>query len=86
MSEAVNIDVPKDATVDVAEDVPAGESLAVPVAELRPALEAVLMVVDQPVTAAELATALELPEPEVTEIIEDLEREYAEQQRGFTLR
>lgn len=52
----------------------------------RSAIEAVLMVVDQPVTAAELATALELPEPEVTEIIEDLEREYAEQQRGFTLR
>ena len=50
------------------------------------AIEAVLMVVDQPVTAAELATALELPEPEVTGIIERLECEYAEQQRGFTLR
>jgi len=52
----------------------------------RSAIEAVLMVVDQPVTAAELATALELPEPDVTEIIEQLEREYTEQQRGFTLR
>lgn len=52
----------------------------------RSAIEAVLMVVDQPVTAGELATALELPEPEVVETIEDLEREYAEQQRGFSLR
>lgn len=52
----------------------------------RSAIEAVLMVVDQPVTAAELATALELPEPDVTSIIDELEHEYAEQQRGFTLR
>lgn len=52
----------------------------------RSAIEAVLMVVDQPVTANELATALKLPEPEVVELIEDLEREYASQQRGFTLR
>lgn len=52
----------------------------------RSAIEAVLMVVDQPVTANELATALELPEHEVVEAIEDLERGYAEQRRGFALR
>ncbi|HWC22564.1 MAG TPA: SMC-Scp complex subunit ScpB [Flexivirga sp.] len=51
----------------------------------RSAIEAILMVVDQPVTAEELATALELPETEVVEAIEGLEREYAEQHRGFAL-
>jgi len=51
----------------------------------RSAIEAILMVVDQPVTAEELATALELPEPEVVEAIAQLEREYAEQHRGFAL-
>ncbi|WP_265446340.1 SMC-Scp complex subunit ScpB [Flexivirga meconopsidis] len=52
----------------------------------RSAIEAVLMVVDQPVTADELAVALELPVDEVTAIIEGLEAEYEQQQRGFTLR
>ncbi|MFC6706765.1 SMC-Scp complex subunit ScpB [Flexivirga alba] len=52
----------------------------------RSAIEAILMVVDQPVTAYEIATALELPEAEVVEAIEDLEREYAAQHRGFALR
>ena len=36
------------------------------------ALEAVLMVVDQPVSSAELAATLELPEPEVEELLRGL--------------
>ena len=52
----------------------------------RSALEAVLMVVDEPVTEVALASALELPVDDVREHLEGLEREYAEQQRGFTLR
>ena len=44
------------------------------------------MVVDQPVTEVALASALELPTDDVRAHLEDLEREYAEQQRGFTLR
>lgn len=52
----------------------------------RSAIEAVLMVVDQPVTEVALASALELPTDDVRAHLEDLEREYAAQQRGFTLR
>ena len=52
----------------------------------RSAIEAVLMVVDQPVTELDLASALELPVDDVRDHLENLEREYAEQQRGFTLR
>ena len=52
----------------------------------RSAIEAVLMVVDEPVTEVDLASALELPVDDVREHLETLEREYAEQQRGFTLR
>ena len=52
----------------------------------RSAIEAVLMVVDEPVTSMSLASALELPVDDVQGHLEDLEREYAEQQRGFTLR
>jgi segregation and condensation protein B len=52
----------------------------------RSAIEAVLMVVDQPITEMALASALELPVDDVRAHLEDLEREYAAQQRGFTLR
>ena len=52
----------------------------------RSAIEAVLMVVDEPVTELVLASALELPVDDVRDHLDNLEREYAEQQRGFTLR
>jgi segregation and condensation protein B len=52
----------------------------------RGAIEAVLMVVDEPVTEMALASALELPVDDVRGHLEQLEAEYAAQQRGFTLR
>jgi segregation and condensation protein B len=52
----------------------------------RSAIEAVLMVVDEPVTELDLASALELPVDDVRDHLQNLEREYAEQHRGFTLR
>jgi len=52
----------------------------------RGAIEAVLMVVDEPVTEMALASALELPVDDVRGHLEQLETEYAAQQRGFTLR
>lgn len=52
----------------------------------RSALEAVLMVVDEPVTEMALAAALELPVEEVRAHLSHLEQEYAADQRGFTLR
>ncbi|WP_395657860.1 SMC-Scp complex subunit ScpB [Nocardioides sp.] len=64
----------------------ADETLAVPVAALRPALEAVLMVADQPLEAVTLATAVGYPVPEVTAALDALAAEYTEQGRGFDLR
>lgn len=52
----------------------------------RSALEAVLMVIDEPVSEVALASALELPVDVVHNHLESLETEYAAQQRGFTLR
>jgi segregation and condensation protein B len=57
-----------------------------PVAELRPALEAILMVADQPLDAVALATAVRYPEAEVVEALGALAAEYDEQGRGFELR
>ncbi len=62
------------------------EALAVPVAELRPALEAVLMVADEPLDQVALASAVGYPEREVAEALAALAGEYDEQGRGFELR
>ena len=62
------------------------ETLEVPLAELRPALEAVLMVADQPLDDATLASAVGYPVAEVVEALDALAAEYTEQGRGFELR
>jgi segregation and condensation protein B len=62
------------------------EALAVPLAELRPSLEAVLMVADQPLDPATLATAVGYPVDEVVAALAGLAEEYTEQGRGFDLR
>ncbi|GAA2150222.1 hypothetical protein GCM10009844_30910 [Nocardioides koreensis] len=62
------------------------ETLAVPVAELRPSLEAVLMVADQPLDAVALASAVGYPVAEVNAALAGLAEEYTEQGRGFELR
>ena len=62
------------------------EQLDVPVAELRPALEAVLMVADQPLDELSLATAVGYPADQVASALGELAAEYTEQGRGFELR
>ena len=65
---------------------PVAETLAVPLAELRPSLEAVLMVADQPLDTLTLASAVGYPAEEVTAALVGLAEEYTEQGRGFELR
>jgi segregation and condensation protein B len=62
------------------------QALAVPLAELRPSLEAVLMVADQPLDPATLASAVGYPVAEVVAALAGLAAEYTEQGRGFDLR
>ena len=64
----------------------APETLDVAVAELRPALEALLMVADQPLDVSTLASAAGHPAAEVDEALSSLACEYDEQGRGFELR
>lgn len=63
-----------------------GEQLDVPLAELRPSLEAVLMISDQALDDASLASAVGYPMDEVTAALHALAAEYTEQGRGFELR
>src|SRR4051794_31786191 len=53
---------------------------------LRPALEAVLMVADQPMDHLTLAAAVGHPAEDVRVALEELSAEYADQGRGFDLR
>jgi segregation and condensation protein B len=62
------------------------QTLAIAVADLRPALEALLMVADQPLDATTLASAAGHPVDEVSATLAALAEEYTEQGRGFELR
>lgn len=63
--------------------VPAGET-AEP--GLRAGLEAILLVVDEPVAEVTLAQVLERPSREVAEALRELSAEYTAEGRGFDLR
>ncbi|MFF1698640.1 SMC-Scp complex subunit ScpB [Streptomyces sp. NPDC058257] len=66
---------------------PAGDLVgAVADLELRPALEAVLMVVDEPATEEHLAKILDRPRRQIAEAVRELADEYTVQRRGFELR
>ena len=52
----------------------------------RGAIEAILMVVEEPVTDAAHASALELPVTEVRQLLVELEAEHTDGRRGFTVR
>lgn len=60
--------------------------LAIAVLDLAPAIEAVLMVVDEPVATVTLAQVLQHPEDAVAAACIQLAAEYSEQGRGFVLR
>ncbi|MGO4257545.1 SMC-Scp complex subunit ScpB [Marmoricola sp. RAF53] len=86
MTETV---APREATEEApeeAQDQVEGETLAIPQAELRPALEAVLMVADQPLDEVALATVAGYPVAEVLGALQGLAAEYDEAGRGFELR
>lgn len=57
-----------------------------PVADLRPALEAVLMIADEPLEHLVLAQAVGHPPEQVDAALRELAAEYTQQGRGFELR
>lgn len=93
MSDHEDLTRPVDEVADgptpaLSEAVP--DELAFDVGELpggaRAALEAVLMVADEPISAIRLAAVLGLPTGEVEDVLAELAEEYRAQLRGFELR
>lgn len=62
------------------------DTLEVPLVELRPALEAILMVADEPLDRVRLASVVGHPVADVEVALAGLSAEYTEQGRGFDLR
>ena len=75
-----------EATEDTGVSLTESDTLEVPLAELRPALEAVLMVADQPLDESTLASTVGYPVTEVVDALAGLSEEYAVARRGFELR
>jgi len=64
----------------------ASDELSGPLPDVRTALEAVLLVVDEPVAEVVLAQVLERPTEEVGAMLRELAADYDHQGRGFELR
>lgn len=69
-----------------AEHVPDGTTTFVPDPETRKALEAILLVVEEPVEANTLAQVLEVPTEDIVGTLRALRAEYVDAGRGFVLR
>ncbi|HCT13531.1 MAG TPA: SMC-Scp complex subunit ScpB [Corynebacterium nuruki] len=57
-----------------------------PVSLLRSRLESLLLVADEPTSAAEFARVLDAPAPEVTEVLQEIATEFSDRGMGFVLR
>ncbi|WP_328783757.1 SMC-Scp complex subunit ScpB [Streptomyces canus] len=66
-------------------EVPAGPPTVADL-DLKPALEAVLMVVDEPATEEHLSKILERPKRQIAKALRELADDYTVQRRGFELR
>lgn len=69
-----------------APEVPVEPGIAVPEGELVPVLEAILMVVDEPVSEITLSQVLETPAEEIAGVLIELSARYSAEGRGFDLR
>lgn len=69
-----------------ATDVETDDGISLGAPSLRAALEALLLVAEEPMSTATLATLTRTPEDSVVTTLHDLAQEYAVQERGFDLR
>jgi segregation and condensation protein B len=86
MSEDTSYDPAEPADTALDDVVAVEEPGSVSEVDLAPSIEAVLMVVDEPVSTTALAQVLGHPESDVAAACAQLAGEYADQGRGFELR
>src|SRR5947209_17655045 len=81
-----DVELPRQETPPENLDPTTDETVDVPLAPLRPALEAVLMVADQPLDHLTLASAVGHPADAVEAALAELSADYTHEGRGFDLR
>jgi segregation and condensation protein B len=82
-SESTETDVEE---TELQETEEASEEVGLGAPSLSAAIEALLLLADEPLSAVELAQVTRSPEPDVNEVLASLSREYTEAMRGFDLR
>ncbi len=86
-ADEVSAEPPAEPAAEVsAEPAPPGQLALAGDAELRGALEAILLVVEEPVSEVMLAQVLEQPTDRITTLLAGLAEEYTASGRGFELR
>ncbi|MFC4497045.1 SMC-Scp complex subunit ScpB [Streptomyces ovatisporus] len=86
VQEALEADTAREAPAEPQEDGSGPQEGGVAELELKPALEAVLMVVDEPATEEHLAKVLGRRRRQVSDALRELADEYDRERRGFELR
>ena len=61
-------------------------SVEVPIEQLRAVVEAVIYITDEPLTADQIATALQQPAARIGQVLEELTAEYNKPEHGLTIR
>ena len=64
----------------------ASPNIELPFEQLRAVVEAVIYVTDEPLSADQIATALQQPAARIGQVLEELTAEYSKPERGLTIR
>ncbi len=80
-----NTEVQLDPEIDLLPGV-ATASIEIPWEQLRAVVEAVIYVTDEPLSADQIATALQQPAARIGQVLEELTAEYAKPEHGLTIR
>jgi len=88
VAEGVSVEEAEEAIELEGDSVTAEDSVAdgLGAPDIRSALEALLLVADEPMTTATLATLTQTPEDQILETLRELSDEYTAQGRGFDLK
>jgi segregation and condensation protein B len=80
-----NTEVQLDSETDLLPGV-ASPNIELPFEQLRAVVEAVIYVTDEPLSADQIATALQQPAARIGQVLEELTAEYSKPERGLTIR
>ena len=82
----VQLDPETDLLPGIAPENVAPEPIELPLEQLRAVVEAVIYIIDEPLSADQIATALQQPAARIGQVLEELTAEYNQPGRGLSIR